>query len=103
VLTDVFAIARDGMATQARRVEAAAQTIASLGATPPSGGAQSAPSAPPVRIGDLPVGDTIEEAIVTLVEAQAAYRANALVIKVASDMFDSLLDAVDSDCHCHRR
>jgi hypothetical protein len=81
------------MAVQAQRVEAAAQTIASLGTTQPA----EEPQSPPVRIGDLPVGDSIEEAVVTLIEAQSAYRANALVIKTAADMLDTLLDTVDAE------
>jgi flagellar hook-associated protein FlgK len=40
--------------------------------------------------------------MVTLIEAQAAYRANVLVVKTAADMLDSLLDAVDHDHHPHR-
>jgi Flagellar basal body rod FlgEFG protein C-terminal len=100
VFNAIFATAREGMATQARRVEAAAQKIASLGTSPPASDPQS-PSSPPVRIGDLPVGDTIEEAVVTLVEAQRAYRANALVVATAADMYDSLLDAVDHHHHHH--
>jgi len=107
VFSTIFATARQGLATQARRVEAAAQTIASAGATPPASEAQSTPNAPspssaPVRIGALPVGDSgdsIERAMVTLVEAQRAYRANALVIKTATEMFDGLLNAVDHSNH----
>jgi hypothetical protein len=102
VFNTIFATAREGMAIQARRVEAAAQVIASLGATPPAGDPPSAPS-PPVRIGDLPVGDTLEAAMVTLIEAQAAYRANVLVVKTAAHMLDSLLDAVDHHHHHHDR
>lgn len=83
------------MAAQSQRIEEAAQTIASAG-TASTGGAQDS-SDPRVRIGSLPVGDTIEEAVVTLVEAQLAYRANAMVIATAADMLDSLLDAVDPD------
>ncbi len=97
----IFATARQGMAIQAQRVEAAAQTIASLGATPPADAPPSEPT-PPVSIGGLPVGNTIEEAMVTLVEAKFAYQANALVIKTAAEMFDSLLDAVDNHHHHDR-
>ena len=103
MFSTIFATAREGMAVQARRVEAAARVIASQGATPPPASDPPTVSSAPVRIGALPVGDTLEEAIVTLIEAQAAYRANVLVIETAADMFDSLLDAVDHDHHHHRR
>lgn len=93
MLNTIFATAREGMARQSQRVEAAAQTIASLGATPPADDAQVAPS-PAVRIGALPLGTTLEQAVVTLVEAEAAYKANALVVATAADMFDSLLDVI---------
>lgn len=96
MLNNVFAIAREGMAAQSQRIEEAAQVIASAGATTPPGQTQST-AGTSVRIGDLPVGDTLEEAMVTLIEAQSAYRANALVIATAADMLDSLLDAVDSE------
>lgn len=104
MLGEIFAIARQGLANQSQRVEAAAQTIASQGATPPPTEAQG-PASAPVRIGDLPVsdsGDSVEQAMVTLVEAQLAYQANALVIKTATEMFDSLLNAVDHDHHHHK-
>jgi flagellar basal body rod protein FlgC len=101
VFSSIFATARQGMAIQAQRVEAAARTIASQGATPPASDPQPPPASGPVRVGNLPVGDTVEEAIVTLVEAQRAYEANALVIKTATEMFDSLLNAVDHD-HDHK-
>ena len=81
------------MAAQSQRVEAVALTVASLGASAPAGTMQVAPVAPvaPVRIGALPVGDPLES-VVTLVEAQHAYRANAAVLGTATDMLDTLLD-----------
>ncbi len=89
---NVFAIAADGLAAQSRRIEAAARAIASTGSAPPVGG-NSPENGSPVRIGALPVGDPIEN-VVTLLEAELAYRANVAVIRAASDMLDTLLDAV---------
>jgi hypothetical protein len=97
VFNSIFATAREGMAVQAQRVEAAAQVIASQGASEPAPDAAVQSSG--VRIGALPVGTTIQEAVVTLVEAEAAYKANVAVIETAASMFDSLLDAVDHDHH----
>lgn len=88
----VFAIAADGLATHSRRIEAAARAIASTGSGSPVGG-NSPETGSPVRIGALPVGDPIEN-VVTLLEAELAYRANVAVIRAASDMLDTLLDAV---------
>lgn len=87
----VFAIAADGLATQSRRIEAAARAIASTDSPPV--GSNSPENGSPVRIGALPVGDPIEN-VVTLLEAELAYRANVAVIRAASDMLDTLLDAV---------
>ena len=82
--------AASGMTAQSERIEAVALTVASLGATAPAGVTQVTPAAP-VRIGALPVGDPLES-VVTLVEAQHAYRANAAVLGTATDMLDTLLD-----------
>lgn len=95
MFNSIFATAREGMAVQAQRVEAAAQVIASQGASEPS--TEPVAQSPGVRIGALPVGTTIEQAVVTLIEAEAAYMANVAVIETATSMFDSLLDAVDHD------
>lgn len=99
MFNSIFATAREGMAVQAQRVEAAAQVIASQGASEPS--TETVAQSPGVRIGALPVGTTIEQAVVTLVEAEAAYMANVAVIETATSMFDSLLDAVDHDHDRH--
>lgn len=83
------------MATQSRRIEAAARAIASMGSTPQSPPGQ-ATGAPPVRVGALPVDDLAAN-VVTLIEAKQAYLANVAVIRTASDMLDTLLDAVHPD------
>lgn len=89
---NVIATAAQGMATQSRRVEAAAANIASMGVGPvPQQG--SGGTAPGPRIGALPVDDLVTN-VVTLIEAKQAYAANALVVRVASDMLDTLLDTV---------
>jgi flagellar hook-associated protein FlgK len=41
------------------------------------------------------VGDPLES-LVTLTEAEIAYRANAVVLETASDMLDTLLDTLDA-------
>jgi flagellar basal body rod protein FlgC len=88
----VIATAAQGMATQSRRIEAAAANIASSGIAPrTSDGPQ--PAMPRTRIGALPVDDLVTN-VVTLIEAKQVYAANALVVAVASDMLDTLLDAV---------
>jgi flagellar basal body rod protein FlgC len=89
-----MSIAASGMAAQSRRIEAAARSIASMGTA--QSNAAGATGAPPVRIGALPVGDPIES-VVTLIEAEQAYRMNAAVLKTADDMLGTLLDAVDPD------
>lgn len=83
------------MAMQSRRIETAAHAIASMGSTPQSRPGQ-APGAPPVRVGALPVDDLATN-VVTLIEAKQAYLANVAVIRTASDMLDTLLDAVHPD------
>jgi len=95
-----ISIAADGLKTQSQRIEAAAREIASLGAAPASG-ETSGPSGTPVRIGSLPVGDPVQS-MVTLIEAEMAYRMNAAVVAVAAEMIDTLLDAYQprpSDAH----
>jgi flagellar basal body rod protein FlgG len=89
-----MSIAATGMAAQTRRIEAAARSIASMALTPSAG--TGVTGAAPVRIGALPVGDPIES-VVTLIEAEQAYRMNAAVLKTADDMLGTLLDAVDPD------
>jgi flagellar basal body rod protein FlgC len=86
-----ISIAANGLAVQSQRIEAVARDIASMGATTPGSGTPAAGSS--VRIGSLPVGDPTDS-MVTLVEAENAYRMNAAVIRAASDMLDTLLEAV---------
>ena len=89
----VYAIASRGLAAQLKKLEGAATVVAIEGI-------RQAPKAPPaievgrgVRIGALPVGNAVE-GLVSMKEAEHAYRANAAVMSTASDMLDSLLDAV---------
>ena len=89
----VYAIATRGLAAQLKKLEGSATVVAIEGI-------KQAPKAPPsvevgrgVRIGALPVGNPVE-GLVSMKEAEHAYRANAAVFSTANDMFDSLLDAV---------
>jgi flagellar basal body rod protein FlgC len=99
MLSNVISTAANAMAVQSQRLEAIAQAIATprTPAAPTSG----APSTP-VRIGALPLGDTIEN-ITTLAEVELAYRANASVLGTALVMIDTLLELVEPDCDCDCR
>lgn len=88
---DTISSAANGMAVQSHRIEGVARAVASTGATEPA----PQVSAVPVRVGAASVGGTQIESMVTLVEAETAYRANAAVLATASDMLGTLLDAVD--------
>ena len=90
----VLAIAAEGMSTQAKRIEGAAQAIARQGAGA-SGVSNEADTAPSLRVGTLPLGAGIEESMVTLIEAQHAYAANAAVVASADDMLGTLLKTLD--------
>lgn len=92
----VYAIARNGLADQLKKLEGAAVVVAVESV-------KQAPKAPPsvevgrsVRIGALPVGNPVE-GLVTMKEAEHAYKANAAVLSTADDMLQSLLDAVSGD------
>lgn len=89
-MLQVFAIASNALLVQGRKLEEIAAAVASTGAKD-----NPAPAAGPthVRIGALPVGDSIEP-LVSLKEVELAYKVNAAVIATADDMFDSLLDAI---------
>lgn len=91
----VLAIAANGMATQAERVEAAAQSVASQGVTAPAERSQDTTST--VRVSALPMGGTMEESMVTLVDAQNAYRMNAVVFATADALLGTLLDTLGTD------
>jgi flagellar basal body rod protein FlgC len=86
--------AANGLVSQSQRLEEAAMAIASQGATQAASAGPSDQAAA-VRIGALPVGDGVES-VVTLIEAETAYRANAAVLGVASDMLGTLLDTLDA-------
>jgi flagellar basal-body rod protein FlgC len=86
-------IASNGMAVQSQRLEAIAASVAGTGATRSSGDSGAGPS--PVRIGALPADGPIEN-MVSLKEAEMAYRMNAVVFATASDMLETLLDILDS-------
>ena len=90
---NAISIAASGLATQGRRVEAVARQVASMGATAPATNAPDTPTAP-IRIGALPIGDPVQS-VVTLVEAEMAYRMNVAVMATAAGMLDSLLDAFE--------
>jgi flagellar basal body rod protein FlgG len=88
--------AASGMATQSERIEAVAQVVSALGATAPAGTTEAA-GRPPVRVAALPVGETLEQAMVSLVEAEHAYRMNAAVLATADGMLDTLLHTLDAE------
>ena len=90
--------AANAMVVQSQKLDAIAQSIASIGATPPANGPQGNP-ATPVHIGALPLGDAIET-IVSLKEVELAYRMNAAVIGTALTMIDSLLEIVEPHKDC---
>ena len=90
---NVISTAANAMAVQSKRLEAIAQAIASP--RPTVAPTQGTPGTP-VRIGALPLGDTIEN-IATLAEVELAYRANAAVIGTALVMIDTLLELVEPD------
>ncbi len=96
----IIATAANGMATQAQRIETVAQEIAGIGTTPAP--EQPAQTGGPVRIGALPLGDETQR-IVTLLEAERAYKMNALVLSTAVGMIDTLLDVVQPYDRTHRR
>ena len=85
-------IASNGLAVQAQRAGEIASSIAATGATAPSP-SSPASGTPGVRVGALPVGDPIEN-LVSLKEVELAYRMNAAVLSTASEMLETLLDAV---------
>lgn len=92
----VYAIINRGLAAQLKKLEGAAMLVAVEGVQ------QQAPKSPPtievssgVRVRALPLGSPVE-ALVSMREAEHAYRANAAVLSTADDMLASLLDAVGS-------
>ena len=93
-MLNIISTAANAMAVQSQRLEAAARAIASVGTTP-AGPTRGAPGTP-VRIGALPLGDTIEN-IATLAEVELAYRMNASVVGTALVVIDTLLEIVEPD------
>ena len=90
-MLQVFTIASNALLVQGRKLEEIAAAVASTGAKP-----QQTDAPQPVRIGSLPVGDTLEP-MVSLKEVELAYKMNAAVIATADEMFDALLDAIHPD------
>lgn len=90
-----FAIAADGLAVQSRKLEGVALVVALQG-TQQAPSSTPAIDASPVRVRTLPVGDPLES-LVTMKEAELAYRMNAAVLSTAGEMLDTLLDALDRD------
>jgi flagellar basal body rod protein FlgC len=88
--------ASNALQVQSQRAAEIASAIASNGATvaPKSGASTTPTSASPVRVGALPMGDTLES-FVSLKEVELAYKLNAAVIKTADEMLGSLLDMLD--------
>ena len=86
-----FAIAADGLAVQSRKLE-----VVALQGTQQAPTSTPAIDASPVRVRTLPVGDPVES-LVTMKEAELAYRVNAAVLSTAGEMLDTLLDALDRD------
>jgi flagellar basal-body rod protein FlgC len=84
----IVAIAATGLTAQSQRIERVALDVASAGASVADHA--GAPAGAAVRIGAVAVGDPIES-IVTLREAELAYRMNAAVLGTSADMLDELL------------
>ena len=89
-------IAASSLEAQSRKLEGVALIVALTGAQQAQAAAPPAIEASPVRVRNLPVGNPVES-MVSLKEAELAYRMNAAVIKTADDVLQSLLDAVDPD------
>ncbi|HRN84370.1 MAG TPA: flagellar basal body rod C-terminal domain-containing protein [Hyphomicrobium sp.] len=89
----IYAIASRGLAAQLKKLEGAATVIAVEGIKQVSKAPPSVEVGRGVRIGALPVGNPVE-GLVSMKEAEHAYRANAAVFSTADDMLQSLLDAV---------
>jgi flagellar basal-body rod protein FlgC len=87
----IIAVAATGLTAQSQRIERVALDVASTGASVADHAGSPADAA--VRIGAVPVGDPIES-VVTLREAELAYRMNAAVLGTAADMLDELLAVV---------
>lgn len=92
-MLQVFTIASNALLVQGRKLEEIAAAVASSGAKP---GPQQAGAPHQVRIGALPIGDTLEP-MVSLKDVELAYKTNAAVIATAGEMFDTLLDAIRPD------
>ncbi|MGI9480443.1 MAG: flagellar basal body rod protein FlgC [Hyphomicrobiaceae bacterium] len=116
MLSSAFNIARSGLAAEALRVEVAASNIANA----------SSPDYVPLQVSKTALGHPggvattvrpvlgtdlsgtgsnvdIAREITTLVEAQAAYKANLAVIVTVDEMMETLLDVVGHDhSHEHR-
>lgn len=91
-----LSIAANGMAVQSQKLDAIAASVAANGvaatqAAPAANGAQ------PVRIGALPVGEDALGSMVSMAEAESAYRLNAAVLATADDMLGTLLDMIHPD------
>lgn len=92
-MLQVFTIASNALLVQGRKLEEIAAAVASTGAkTEP----QQTEGPQQVRIGALPVGDSVEP-MVSLKEVELAYKMNAAVIATADEMFDALLDTIHPD------
>jgi len=94
-VSPILSIAAKGLATQSQALEAVARSVASSGLTRPLGGTR-APASPPVRIGALPVGDSIQS-IMTLAAVETAYRANAAVMATGAGMLVPVIDLIPVD------
>lgn len=90
----ILTIAAKGLATQSPRLEAAARSVASVGAIRPARSGQA--SVGSVRIGALPVGEHIQS-IVTMAEVENAYRMNAAVMATAAGMLVPVVDLIPAD------
>ncbi|MGE3231746.1 MAG: hypothetical protein AB7J30_20140, partial [Hyphomicrobium sp.] len=89
-----IAIASNALAVQGQKLEAIASEVAAGAST--SGTDMRKTDTSLVRIGALPIGGAAES-LASLKEVELAYRMNLAVIATASEMVDSLLDAVQPD------
>ena len=108
MLRAAFETARSGLATEALRVQVAAQNIANAStegyvpqqveqSTQPGGGVSAVVRSVPNNVSGTDAGVDVVKEATTLFQAKAAYQANLAVIATVEEMTDSLFDMFDRD------
>lgn len=99
-MIDALTASRSGLLAASQRLEQTASNISKTGTNVPSSArTETVSTQPGVRVAYLPLPQTpdLSESMVTLVEAEHAYKANAIVLSTATDMLDALLEAAGTD------